>query len=174
MLIGPSADLPDAPLTGANLVGIDLAGANLSGAHLASSNLTGANLSKVNLTTTKARPIAPSEASWLAASGHVRVTLTGQSIKAVVAYCAWKTAAKEFSRVVKIPKGIKTGKARPYYITVAENGGFGFKTAPPQPRHREPGVRLLQITGDGHRRLRHRSAASSFSAEWRGSNRPAA
>jgi uncharacterized protein YjbI with pentapeptide repeats len=108
MLIGPSADLPDAPLTGANLVGVDLAGANLSGAHLASSNLTGANLSKVNLTTTKARPIVPSEASWLAASRHVRVTLTGQSIKAVVAYCAWKTAAKEFSRVVKIPKGIKT------------------------------------------------------------------
>ena len=83
------------------------------------------------LTTTKARPIVPSEASWLAASRHVRVSLTGQSIKAVVAYCAWKTAAKEFSCVVKIPKGIKTGKARPYYITVAENGGFGFKTAPP-------------------------------------------
>jgi uncharacterized protein YjbI with pentapeptide repeats len=212
MLIGPSADLPDASLTGANLVGIDLAGANLPGAHLASANLTGANLSKADLidadldkanltratiaganlegtqtsgiiwsdTTcgnglnsslysngcntlqlwgfggfrsparksslpvsphevtvtfrlhfTNGKPVTTSAASWLVSHRLIRATLTGQNIKAVNAFCTWRTAAKEFSCVVKLPKGIKTGKAHPYWITVAENLGHGFRTAPP-------------------------------------------
>jgi uncharacterized protein YjbI with pentapeptide repeats len=82
------------------------------------------------LTNAAGKPIASSTAAKLAAAREVRVTFTGQNIKAVIAYCAWKTAAEDFACVVKIPNGIKTGKARPYFITVAENLGPGFKTAP--------------------------------------------
>ena len=49
-LIGPSANLASADLTGANLTGADLTGANLTGANLTNANLTGANLTNANLT----------------------------------------------------------------------------------------------------------------------------
>jgi uncharacterized protein YjbI with pentapeptide repeats len=80
---------------------------------------------------TNGKPVTASAASWLVSHRLIRATLTGQNIKAVNASCTWKTAAKEFSCVVKLPKGIKTGKAHPYWITVAENLGHGFRTAPP-------------------------------------------
>ena len=82
------------------------------------------------LTNAEGKPIASTVAAQLAAAREVRVTLTGQSIKAVIAYCAWKTATKDFGCVIEIPKGIKTGKAHQYDITAAENLGTGFKTAP--------------------------------------------
>jgi uncharacterized protein YjbI with pentapeptide repeats len=83
------------------------------------------------LTDVNGKPINSATAAGLAAARHVRVTLAGQSVKAVTVYCAWKTTAKDFGCVIKIPHGIKTGKARPYSVTVAENLGHGFKTAPP-------------------------------------------
>jgi uncharacterized protein YjbI with pentapeptide repeats len=83
------------------------------------------------LTDAKGKPITSAPATKMAAGREVRATLTGQNIKAVTAYCAWKTAAKVFDCVIKNPSGIKTGKAHPYWITASENGGHGFKTAPP-------------------------------------------
>jgi uncharacterized protein YjbI with pentapeptide repeats len=83
------------------------------------------------LTFTNGDLVNSPNASWLVSHRWVRATLTGQNIKAVTANCTWKTAAKEFSCVVKLPKGIKTGKAHPYWITASENFGHGFKTAPP-------------------------------------------
>ena len=49
-LIGPSANLASANLTGANLTGANLTNANLTGANLTNANLTGANLTNANLT----------------------------------------------------------------------------------------------------------------------------
>ena len=83
------------------------------------------------LTDTKGRPLNSATSAVLAKRRWVRATLTGRNIKAVSAYCAWRTAAREFSCVVKIPTGIKTGKAHPYWITAAETFGHGFKTSPP-------------------------------------------
>jgi uncharacterized protein YjbI with pentapeptide repeats len=83
------------------------------------------------LTDVKGDPLNSPTSAVLAQRRWVRATLTGQNIKAVSAYCAWRTAAKEFSCVVKIPAGIKTGKAHRYWITVAETFGHGFKTSPP-------------------------------------------
>jgi uncharacterized protein YjbI with pentapeptide repeats len=83
------------------------------------------------LTDVKGKPLNSATSAVLAKRRWVRATLTGQNIKAVSAFCAWRTAAKEFSCVVKIPTGIKTGKAHPYWITAAETFGHGFKTSPP-------------------------------------------
>lgn len=48
-LVGPTANLTQAPLDGFDLSGLDLTGANLTEAGLQNSNLTGANLTDVNL-----------------------------------------------------------------------------------------------------------------------------
>lgn len=74
--------------------------------------------------------ISGSIAAALAAGHKVRVTLAGPNINPVTATCGWNTTARVFACSIKIPAGVRTGQTRNYKITVAENVGTGFLTAP--------------------------------------------
>lgn len=76
------------------------------------------------------RPIAGPTVIRLASRHKVRVSLSGPGIKTAVAYCGRTAGAHGFRCLIDTPSGIKTGKSRRYLITVTENLGTGFLTAP--------------------------------------------
>jgi hypothetical protein len=130
-----------ASLAGSNLTGVNLSKANLSDVDLGSANLTRA-----------ATLVGASIPGWQT-PGAIWPDTTcpnGTNSRLYADGCnraparlrrihladpqehpdRRKTAATVFDCVIKIPNGINTGKAHPYWITVSENGGHGFKTAP--------------------------------------------
>jgi hypothetical protein len=84
---------------------------------------------KFVLTDSAGNPIAASTAAALASAGKVEATLAGPGISPQTALCAWDGSNLAFQCNIKTPTGLKTGAS--YTITVAENVGGGFMTAPP-------------------------------------------
>ncbi|HXS63926.1 MAG TPA: pentapeptide repeat-containing protein [Streptosporangiaceae bacterium] len=76
------------------------------------------------------QPITSTTAIRLASHHKIRVSLRGPGITTAVAYCGWTAGAHGFRCQIDTPSGIKTGKSRRYLITVTENLGTGFLTAP--------------------------------------------
>jgi hypothetical protein len=58
------------------------------------------------------------------------VTLAGPGIKATAAICSWPASGREFACTINDPRGIRKGAAHRYTITVAEEPGTTFQTAP--------------------------------------------
>jgi hypothetical protein len=72
----------------------------------------------------------------------LRATLRGPGIKPVISKCTWNGSAKAVQCSITHPRHVKTGKRNKYTITVTENLGSGFLTAPadaysqnPEPIH---------------------------------------
>jgi hypothetical protein len=84
---------------------------------------------KFMLTNSSGTPIAASTAAALAAAGKVEATLAGPSISPLTVLCGW--SGSYFQCNINTPTGLKTGATNPYTITVSENLGTGFVTAPP-------------------------------------------
>ena len=84
---------------------------------------------KFMLTNSSGTPIAASTAAALAAAGKVKATLAGPNISPQTVLCSW--SGSYFQCNVKTPTGLKTGTSNPYTITVTENVGTAFVTAPP-------------------------------------------
>jgi len=66
----------------------------------------------------------------LAATYDVRATLRGPDTKPVVTSCSWDGRGKYLECVIVRPRKIRTGRSHRYWITVTENLGSGFVTAP--------------------------------------------
>ena len=75
-------------------------------------------------------PIGVTYAAALAGRHDVRATLRGPGITPVVATCRWITSSSYFGCPVPVPGHVETGKNHTYTITVTENLGRGFVTAP--------------------------------------------
>jgi uncharacterized protein YjbI with pentapeptide repeats len=82
------------------------------------------------LTTSSGAVIPASVAAAIGAAKQVRITLAGPGIKATSAYCSWDAAAGAFACTITDPRGIEKGKSHTYTITVAEQPGTVFQTAP--------------------------------------------
>ena len=82
------------------------------------------------LTNVSGTPIPASTAAALASTFNVRATLRGPRISAHSAACAWSTTRQRFRCTIVIPPQVLTGHKHPYSITVSENLGGGFRTAP--------------------------------------------
>jgi hypothetical protein len=83
---------------------------------------------KFVLTDSSGHPITANTAAALASAGKVKATLAGPAISPQTVPCAWSNQA--FKCNIKTPSGLKTGTSNPYTITVKENVGGGFITAP--------------------------------------------
>jgi len=81
------------------------------------------------LTNSSGTPISASTAAALAAAGKAEATLAGPNISPLTVLCSW--SGSYFQCNIKTPTGLKTGTGNPYTITVSENLGTGFVTAPP-------------------------------------------
>lgn len=90
------------------------------------------------LTNAAGTDIPARTAAGLAAVYDVRATLRGPDTKAVVSSCSWSTRAKEFRCVITRPRHIRTGRRHKYSLTVTENVGGGFLTAPPDAISQNP------------------------------------
>lgn len=78
----------------------------------------------------------------LTATYDLRATLRGPGIKPVSIKCTWNGSAKAVQCSITRPRHVRTGKRNKYTITVTENVGSGFVTAPadaysenPEPIH---------------------------------------
>jgi hypothetical protein len=83
---------------------------------------------KFVLTSASGTPISGTVATALANAGKVQVTLAGAGVAVQVTSCSW--GGSYFQCDIKTPKGLLTGSSNPYTITVSENLGGGFVTAP--------------------------------------------
>jgi hypothetical protein len=86
---------------------------------------------KFVLTDASGQPIAATAAAALASAGKVMATLAGPGISPQSVLCGWNATGLFFQCNIKTPSGLKTGSANPYTITVSENLGTAFVTAPP-------------------------------------------
>jgi len=77
-------------------------------------------------------------AAGLAAVYDIRAMLRGPDTKPVVSSCSWSSRSKEFQCVLTRPRHIRTGRKHKYSITVTENLGGGFLTAPPDAASQNP------------------------------------
>jgi len=66
----------------------------------------------------------------LAATYDLRATLRGPDTKPVTGSCSWNGSAKAIQCSILRPRRLRTGKSHKYTITVTENLGSGFLTAP--------------------------------------------
>jgi hypothetical protein len=82
------------------------------------------------LATAGGRPIGASRAEHLAATRKIRVNLKGPGIATAAATCAWSTSLHAFRCAIKVPSGVRTGKANRYVITAFENVGTGLRPVP--------------------------------------------
>lgn len=82
------------------------------------------------LTNVSGTPISASTAAALASTFDVRATLRGPAIAPDSAACVWRSRGQHFQCVIVIPQHVLTGHKHPYSITVTENLGGGYKTAP--------------------------------------------
>ena len=82
------------------------------------------------LTTVSGAVIPGSVSAAIGAAKRVRVTLAGRGITATSAYCSWDATIGEFACTITDPRGIAKGKSHSYTITVAEEPGTAFQTAP--------------------------------------------
>jgi len=82
------------------------------------------------LTDVTGTPISARTAAALASTFDVRATLRGPAIAPDSSACAWQSRGKHFQCVIVIPRHVLTGHRHPYSITVTENLGGGYKTAP--------------------------------------------
>jgi uncharacterized protein YjbI with pentapeptide repeats len=82
------------------------------------------------LATTSGAVIRASIAAAIGAAKEVRATLAGPGIRATTVYCAWNSSIKKLACTIPDPHGIKKGKSHSYTITVAEEPGTSFQTAP--------------------------------------------
>jgi uncharacterized protein YjbI with pentapeptide repeats len=85
---------------------------------------------RFRLTNGSGTPIGTTYSAALAARHDVRATLRGPGIKPVIATCVWKTASSYFGCPIPMPAHVETGSKHTYTITVTENLGRGFVTAP--------------------------------------------
>lgn len=83
-----------------------------------------------SLTDAAGTPITGLPAKALTAAHHIEVTLHGHAIKPVTDLCRWDSASRAFRCVVDAPTNVDTGRSATYFLTVAENFGQGFVTAP--------------------------------------------
>jgi uncharacterized protein YjbI with pentapeptide repeats len=84
---------------------------------------------RFRLTNANGTPVAGSIAAALARAGLVRVTLRGPGISPVAARCSWQSPARYFRCTVR-HGAVRTGRSVRYTLTVTENVGAGFLTAP--------------------------------------------
>jgi hypothetical protein len=82
------------------------------------------------LTNVTGTPISASTAAALASTFDVRATLRGPGISPDLASCSWNKKSAYFQCVIVRPVHVRTGHSHPYSITVSENLGGGFVTAP--------------------------------------------
>lgn len=134
-LVGPTADLDSADLRGADLSGMDLAGANLSDGLLSATDLPVSPRSftavfKLVASRRKSAPLTEAIAHAIAAAHEVRVTLSGNGIKAVAGLCGWDAAHGVFRCRVALPRHLPTGRSHPYRLTAQEEPGSTFIAAP--------------------------------------------
>lgn len=85
---------------------------------------------RFRLTTAADTPIPGASAAALAASRHIRATLSGPHISAVTASCAWNAARTFYTCAIRTPAGTRTGSQWRYTITALEDVGTGFLPAP--------------------------------------------
>lgn len=90
--------------------------------------------------TASGTPIVAAVASKLGAAHDVEVTLRGPDIKVHTALCSWVASARVFRCTIAMPPGAEKGSAHSYTLTVTENVGTGFKTAPVTGRAQNPAV----------------------------------
>jgi hypothetical protein len=92
------------------------------------------------LATVSGAAIPKSVAAAIAMAKQVRVTLAGPGIKAASVYCSWVPSLAEFACTITDPRGIEKGKSHSYTITVAEEPGTSFQTAPRLGRAANPEI----------------------------------
>jgi uncharacterized protein YjbI with pentapeptide repeats len=99
-----------------------------SGATIARSSKT--ITMRVRLTSSSGAAISATVAKSLAAHHDVRLTLAGPGIKPITVNASWSVSQADFSYVLPIPSGVRTGSAQKYTIMVTENVGTGYLTVP--------------------------------------------
>jgi uncharacterized protein YjbI with pentapeptide repeats len=82
------------------------------------------------LLTASGAPISAGTAKAFAWDQDVRVELTGPRIKTTLAWCGWSRSAKALACTIKIPARVRSGRGYRYDLTVQENVGTGWHTAP--------------------------------------------
>jgi hypothetical protein len=95
-------------------------------------------LATFRLTTAAGRPISASRARYLAATRRILVNLKGPGIGTATATCAWSASAHAFRCVLKVPAGVRTGRANRYAITAFEKLGTGVRPVPPAGKAANP------------------------------------
>lgn len=78
----------------------------------------------------KSAPLTEAIAHAIAAAHEVRVTLSGNGIKAVAGLCNWDAAHGVFRCRVALPRHLPTGRSHPYRLTGQEEPGSTFIAAP--------------------------------------------
>lgn len=92
------------------------------------------------LLTASGTPVSAATARSLAYAQDVRAELTGPGIKATPAWCSWSSSVKALACSIKIPATIRRGHKYRYDLTVQENAGTGWHTAPVSGRIANPEV----------------------------------
>jgi uncharacterized protein YjbI with pentapeptide repeats len=81
------------------------------------------------------KALATSLARALASAHKIRVTMSGPHLAADRALCQWQASVGEFSCRIVIPSNVPSGARHRYTLTIAENLGTGWVTAPARGRH---------------------------------------
>ena len=85
---------------------------------------------RFRLTSGSGSPISASLAKALAVAHDVQATLRGPGIAAVTVNCGWNATQQDLACVIRFPSGVRTGTGQRYTITVTEEPGTGWVTAP--------------------------------------------
>jgi len=85
---------------------------------------------EVRLASASGSAISSSRQASLAAAHDVRVTLRGPGLSGLTAYCGWNATHGYLACAIYFPSWVRTGSTNTYTITLTENVGTGFLTAP--------------------------------------------
>jgi hypothetical protein len=85
---------------------------------------------RFRMTVPNGTALPASTQAGLALDYLVRATLRGPGIKPDAAVCTWISKARYLQCLIPTPRHVKTGRKHKYSLTVTENLGGGFLTAP--------------------------------------------
>lgn len=92
------------------------------------------------LVTANGTAIGGHAAGNLAWAHNIRVVLRGPGIRPVTGYCQWNSRMRAFTCSMKLPAGVRTGRANKYVLTAQENVGTGLYAVPPVGHSHNPEI----------------------------------